>query len=781
MRPANIEIDLLASLHGPSTQRRLEDIGEAAPGTYQWVFDRTRVPFPDWLQESEKGNDTIFWIRGKAGSGKSTLMKYLLTDHRTLELLQGATSFPWILIGLFFSNRAVEMTINNVLRHMLYQIIVQNPHMRGIVGRVYLACEKQGTPQWDSFAIKDALKAILRQRESSCQIALFVDGLDELSSDDIDQLLDVIGQLGAFPDGQIVKLKVCIASRPWPGIQDRLKSFRGFLLNDYTITDIQKFINDSLSATPISISRPQIQALADTITAKANGVFLWVALVLRSVLTGLNNGDNLSDLEKRVAYIPSGMFDLYMQVLKRVDPFYAPQTYMMLQVALCALRPLSLEAFSSCIFDVPALLNDPERFIAQEQTLIRRINARCGGMLEVTPSLSLDEQFDDQVGRSFSGRRSYTLRVLFIHPSVRDFFRHNHDELFSLVNPSQRQSGYLLLLQAGMKSEHQRAHELTRDIFTYAHRIEKEVPQEADDAAKILDSLLHTGRPLQDDHRLKWCLPPAQIPCWLDLLDSLKDRNELKLLCLAVAANLKSYVNKRLSPVLLEDRAVELMLPLAILGPKIVPENTDRTEMVKLLLEIGVPVNPFPLRSLIVSFIPGRTKDNDRSIDLPTNSTLALILGDTENQWGMKESDRSALISLLLRRGAPANFMVYRFKKGMHEFREGLPALHHCVVQESPELVELFLQHSTPHNDWPVSPAVYAIMRQDPAIERTLAKAGYERGYRSTKEARADTKGVLVAMSLIHTALHPDWAVPNPRKFLLATLVRLRRDVVRAT
>lgn len=799
VRPANTKIELLASLYGPSTRGRFEEIGEAAPRTYDWVFDRTQVVFPDWLQENTKGNDAIFWIRGKPGSGKSTLMKHLFNDHRTLELLQSANKPPWILIGVFFSFRSIKMTVDNVLQYILYQIIVQNPHMRDKVGRAYhLAGNKQGTtpPQWDSVAINEGLKAVLRQREISCRIALFVDGLDELAIEDVGQLLRVISQLVTLSDGDIVKLKVCIASRPSISIQEWIGSCPSFTLHENTVTDIQtyiqRYINESISTMRIYFSRPQIQAIVDSITAKANGVFLWVALVLRSVLMGLRNGDNLAELERRIALMPSDMSDLYEELVGTIDLFYAPQTYMMLQVALCALRPLSLEAFSSCIYDVSTMLNDPESFKKQEQTLIRRITTICGGMLEVTPSPFLDENFDDQAERDIGGLkegnldsfdveesvaaarpawRSSILRVHFFHQSFGEFFRNHQDELLSSVGQSQRQSGYLLLLRAGVRSEDQWAHELTRDIFTYAHRIEKGIPQEVDAAAEELDSLFDTGRPLQDDPRLKRCLPPGQISCWLYLFDLLKDRDELKLLCLAVAANLRFYVKRRLPPRLLDDRAIEFMLPLAILGPKIVPENTSRTDMVKLLLKLGVPVSLSPRRDLVMSFLPGPTRDNDRSTDLPMTSTLALILGDTENQWGMEESDRSALISLLVRNGALADVTVCRFRKGLRECRDGLPALHHCVVQESPELLKLFIEHSILHIYWPVSPVTYAIMRQDPAIELALARAGFGKRHRGTEESGAKSKEVLIVASLMYTTLYPGWAVPNPPRSLMAKIL----------
>lgn len=75
--------------------RREEEIITAHPRTFQWIFGdesssmRQSHPllhfdrFVDWLR---CGNG-IFHISGKAGSGKSTLMKFLSQHHRTQQEL----------------------------------------------------------------------------------------------------------------------------------------------------------------------------------------------------------------------------------------------------------------------------------------------------------------------------------------------------------------------------------------------------------------------------------------------------------------------------------------------------------------------------------------------------------------------------------------------------------------------------------------------------------------------------------------------------------------------
>lgn len=66
---------LLQSLGFPTMITRQDDIHDPYPGTFNWMIDERSMPgapganFIDWL---ENGNG-IYWINGKAGSGKSTV------------------------------------------------------------------------------------------------------------------------------------------------------------------------------------------------------------------------------------------------------------------------------------------------------------------------------------------------------------------------------------------------------------------------------------------------------------------------------------------------------------------------------------------------------------------------------------------------------------------------------------------------------------------------------------------------------------------------------------
>ena len=81
---------VLTSLYYPRMQDRREFISNAHAKTFNWVLEcktQGSTPWSDlrnWLRQE----DGIYWLSGKAGSGKSTLMKYINYDMRTTKYLE---------------------------------------------------------------------------------------------------------------------------------------------------------------------------------------------------------------------------------------------------------------------------------------------------------------------------------------------------------------------------------------------------------------------------------------------------------------------------------------------------------------------------------------------------------------------------------------------------------------------------------------------------------------------------------------------------------------------
>ncbi len=116
------------------TNLRESAIKEAYRTTFEWiyseqVFEREKRPsFLRWLRHG----GGIYWISGKAGSGKSTLMK-LLRDSGSTEaaLMEWANDKKMVMASFFFWNAGsvMEKSHQGLLQSILYQILKQCPEI----------------------------------------------------------------------------------------------------------------------------------------------------------------------------------------------------------------------------------------------------------------------------------------------------------------------------------------------------------------------------------------------------------------------------------------------------------------------------------------------------------------------------------------------------------------------------------------------------------------------------------------------------------------------------
>ncbi|KAI1655243.1 hypothetical protein F4813DRAFT_368207 [Daldinia decipiens] len=113
---------VLRSLCAPERDLRMQQIDPAATYTFDWVYDDISIGISEWLQRGEG----IFWISGKPGSGKSTMMKFIHNDQRTSELLHKWNSKArQIMPTFFFHHRGnhIQRSFEGLLRSIISQIL----------------------------------------------------------------------------------------------------------------------------------------------------------------------------------------------------------------------------------------------------------------------------------------------------------------------------------------------------------------------------------------------------------------------------------------------------------------------------------------------------------------------------------------------------------------------------------------------------------------------------------------------------------------------------------
>lgn len=419
------ELELIQSLQYDSMFDRHSRIAEAYSKTFHWVFStdglpvsdiRSKISFKSWL-ESKNG---IFWVSGKPGSGKSTLMKYICDNTITMQCLQRwAGTSKLHTAKFYFWNPGTDMqkSTQGLLQSLLYEILRQCPALiPKVCEQRWLLNRLERMAPWSHSELKRTFECLQNCASTSQKFCFFIDGLDEYNGDHFELLENLLNIVESSPN-----IKLCLSSRPWNCFEDALgnEDNRKLYMQDLTKEDIEVYSINKLRIPAKFASQHQYQVqhhnLAMEIVKRAQGVFLWVYLVVRSLQEGLSNGDDISMLQKRLEMLPTDLDAYFSHIMKSVDGVYQQKLCCILRAALSVETPLSLIAYSF----LDEGLVDPDVSLklalvpfnnaqtrARETNTKRRINGISKGLLEV----------------STSGKYGYaTKNVEFLHRTVRDF------------------------------------------------------------------------------------------------------------------------------------------------------------------------------------------------------------------------------------------------------------------------------------------------------------------------------------------------------------------------
>ncbi len=100
-------------------------------------------------------------------------------------------------------------------------------------------------------------------------------------------------------------VKVCVSSRPWVIFEQIYGSRPSMCLQDLTEDDIALYVYDKFSGSPafnrLESNQPHLaNLLRSEVVEKAEGVFLWVQIVVDFVIFGIRNQDDMAILRQRL-------------------------------------------------------------------------------------------------------------------------------------------------------------------------------------------------------------------------------------------------------------------------------------------------------------------------------------------------------------------------------------------------------------------------------------------------------------------------------------------------
>ena len=318
--------NVVDSLWFPEMQSRRIAIPDAYNKTLSWLFTE-RSPFPSWLTNSSD----VFWVAGKAGSGKSTAMKFIANHHSTEALLSKWAGQSKVIIAqsyMWHPGFAMQRNEEGVLQELLFQILTSDRRLVDLISpqsKRKARSLKKSDP-WSKKELMQAFNSIFEQTRSCTRYCLFVDGLDECAGEHA-LLIATLMELLKYSN-----VKICVSSRPWNVFRNAFEHLDAKIyIHDLTRGDINAYVNGMLG----SLLQDDVFAaeVISGIVEKAQGVFLWVFLVVRSLREGFEEGDSVHDMRQRLDELPADLEEYFKHILDRISRNYRQNTLKALNLA----------------------------------------------------------------------------------------------------------------------------------------------------------------------------------------------------------------------------------------------------------------------------------------------------------------------------------------------------------------------------------------------------------------------------------------------------------------
>ena len=382
---------LLDSLRFDQIDARQMTIKSGHAKTCKWLLKMQE--YLDWLDVNKLVEHHGFlWIKGKPGTGKSTLMKFAHAHARK-------TMKDKIITPFFFNARGedLEKSTAGMYRSLLLQLLERTPELQCVFDSLGLAAmSSSGSHQWSVETLKELFEQAI-QLLGGRSLICFIDALDECEERQIRDMVAFFEQLGELAISAGIRFQVCFSSRHYPhitiskGLDLVLEGQEG---HDQDITN---YLDSELKIGHGKLAKE----IRGKLQSKASGVFMWVVLVVE-ILNKENDGGRVHVLRQKLRDIPNDLHELFRQILMR-DCYNRDELLLCIQWILFAKQPLKPEELYFAILSgvAPEVLGGGNIDEITMDVMKKFILNSSKGLAEIT--------------------KSKTPTVQFIHESVRDF------------------------------------------------------------------------------------------------------------------------------------------------------------------------------------------------------------------------------------------------------------------------------------------------------------------------------------------------------------------------
>lgn len=264
------------------------------------------------------------------------MMKVICDSPEARKLLQEWGGEKRVIMAKFFfwkQDDPMQRSMDGMIRSLLHQILSESPEL---IAEYFPDQWRaiQSTP-WHSNLVPEISNTEARQAFqklfsldnskvwSSYSLGIFIDGLDECECKKGSQeLIKSLQNLASLS----TSIKICISSRLMNSLGPIDDAYPGqkIFLHRLTEPDIRRVVYDRLHdnsnfrrmSTEYEVG---CRYAIDEVVRKAEGVFLWVILILDILCQGLTDDDTLSDLRRKIDHYPKDL-DKFLQEIIRSIP-----------------------------------------------------------------------------------------------------------------------------------------------------------------------------------------------------------------------------------------------------------------------------------------------------------------------------------------------------------------------------------------------------------------------------------------------------------------------------
>jgi len=371
-------------------------------------------------------NDSIFWVSGKPGSGKSTLMKYIVGSPQTQHFLNSRSSqrTTWTILHFFFDFRAAKTLANmqdGLYQSLLYQVLSALPLTKDMRQRYKLDVEHVLVTHLMDKTVDIIVKVL---ENESLRVLLLVDGLDETDGN-VHRLIKSVKSLQ-----QRTGIRVCLASRPEPIIVSLLADCPSIRVQDHNSEGIAAHLRSSFKdiERAISMQAPLSEQLITKVLGKAEGVFLYASYCADSLIQALVRGYTEHEAWQEIDSQPGELGSMYDRIFERVPAVCRAEVGMILRLLESAVDQITLALLFRVWLYIAHRMKSSNRLpltLGYEQFKMR-LQGILTGLVEFpdvqltvaeneTPEILLDQP-SDPTDWQLSAADNHTPQI-FLHPS----------------------------------------------------------------------------------------------------------------------------------------------------------------------------------------------------------------------------------------------------------------------------------------------------------------------------------------------------------------------------